>query len=152
MKCRGVVPIAGRASARHRAERFRGIIGSRGVAGRSAETGKIMTGMKLGNWKVEPQIERDLVKLPDDFDYEAPLEKAFRHASNYTVAFILDGRVFGSGTLVSFKEVHGILTAHHVMLVLEKRNAEEFSLCIKSTPHRVNVRKGQFRSEERRVG
>ena len=66
--------------------------------------------MKVGIWEVEPQPERDLVKLPAGFDHEAALEKAFRHASNYTVIFVLDGKVFGSGTLVSVKGVHGILT------------------------------------------
>jgi len=108
-------------------------------------TGLHNRAMKAGSWEVEPQAERDLVKLPEDFDYDVPLEKAFRHASNYAVALVLDGQVFGSGTLVSAKGVHGILTAHHVMLVPERKGVEEFSLCIRNkTVHRVDVGKSQF--------
>lgn len=107
--------------------------------------GRILRAMKVANLELEPQPERDLVKLPPEFDFEPALDIAFRHASNYTVAFVMDGQVVGSGTLVSAKGVHGILTAHHVMLVPEKTGAHEFSLCIRNNAiHRVDVKQSQY--------
>jgi hypothetical protein len=101
--------------------------------------------MKVGNLELERQPERDLVKMPADFDYEPMLDKAQRHASNYSVILIRDGQVFGSGTLVTAKGVHGILTAHHVALVPEKKGELGFSLCIRGDViHRLDVNTAQF--------
>jgi hypothetical protein len=94
--------------------------------------------MKVGSLEVE-------VKLPPEFNFEAAMESACRHASNYTVALGLDAEVFGSGTLVSVKGVHGILTAHHVALVPERKGAAEFSLCIRANVvHRVDVKASYY--------
>jgi hypothetical protein len=101
--------------------------------------------MKVGDLELEPQPERDLVKLPPEFDFESAIEKASQHASNYSVALVLDGQVFGSGTLVSVNGMHGILTAHHVMLVPERNGAKGFSLCIRTkTIHRVDVEASDY--------
>jgi len=102
--------------------------------------------MKVDSLKLEPQPECDLVKLPADFDHDTMLEQASRHASNYSVIFVRDGQVFGSGTLVKVEEgVHGILTAHHVALVAENKNDREFSLCIHGKViHRLDVNTSQY--------
>src|SRR3954467_14826046 len=100
--------------------------------------------MKVANLELEPQPERDLFKMPQDFDFKVAFDKASRHAANYSVAFILDGDVFGSGTLVTVKGMYGILTADHVMRVLQKKGRKEFGLCVYGKHHRVEVSASQY--------
>ena len=101
--------------------------------------------MKVGTIEVEPQSEPDLVKMPAEFNYGPILDKAQRLVSNYVIIFVADGKVFGSGTLVTAKGVHGILTAHHVAIVPFLRGESEFSLCIRGDViHRLDVKTSQF--------
>jgi hypothetical protein len=96
--------------------------------------------MNVGTIEVEPQTEHELVNLPAGFDYRPTLDKAQRLASNYAIIFVINGKVFGSGMLITLKGVHGILTAHHVAILPYGKEEGAFSLCICNAIHRVPVR------------
>src|SRR6266852_4288249 len=69
---------------------------------------------------------------------EAASAKAQALASAYTVAFVLDKKLLGSGTLVEFKSRFGILTASHVWDVVKKKlnsKPNVVGLVIGSTTH-----------------
>jgi hypothetical protein len=101
--------------------------------------------MKVGTIEAEQPNEGCLVKMPAGIDARAMLDKAQRLASNYAVILGIDGKVLGSGTLVTAKGIPGILTAHHVAIVPYLREGGEFSLCIRDDViHRLNVRTSQF--------
>jgi hypothetical protein len=101
--------------------------------------------MKVETIEVEPQTKGYVVRMPAGFDSRAMLDKAQRLASNYAIIFGIDGKVFGSGTLVTAKGVHGILTAHHVAMVPHLKEGGEISLCIcDGVIHRLNARTSQF--------
>lgn len=80
---------------------------------------------------MEPEAEMKntaLVKAPPDFNFDQSLEEAQRLASNYAVAFVVDDKVIGSGTLVKVRGMYEILTAHHVAIVPSKKKGEKFNI------------------------
>jgi hypothetical protein len=101
--------------------------------------------MKVQDFQFEQQKEPDLVKLPTDFDFDSILEKAEILSHHYGVIFAQDGKVFGSGTLVTANGIHGILTAHHVAIIPYLREGEEFCFCIRDDmAHCVDANTSQF--------
>jgi hypothetical protein len=87
----------------------------------------------------------NLIKAPPGFDFDHSLEEAQKLASNYAVAFVVDDKVIGSGTLVKVRGMYGILTAHHVAIVPSKKKGERSNICFReNAAHELKVTTSQF--------
>ena len=75
------------------------------------------------------QTRPETLPLAGNFAF---VEGAVKLSSHYAVMFVYEHEIFGSGTLVSVGGVHGILTAHHVSLVPERKGWQESSLCYRN--------------------
>ena len=78
-------------------------------------------------------------RQPGDFPEakaKALKDKATRSIEDFTVCFVLDQALAGSGTLVDIDGRFGILTAFHVAAELKRRPEASLSLIIAKYPHR----------------
>jgi len=81
----------------------------------------------------------ELLKMPEDYDYNKAIDEVQQLSSNYAVTFVAFNKqtdkmeVFGSGTLASIRGIKGILTADHVIeLGIYRRHLSEFHICYRA--------------------
>jgi hypothetical protein len=70
----------------------------------------------------------------------AELKQSTRRAiQDFTISFVLDDQLLGSGTLVDAFGTLGILTAFHVADEVERNSDQQLSLIIAQHPHRFDL-------------
>lgn len=86
-------------------------------------------------------------EIPPNANLKAMFFEAQKVASNYIVLFIREKIVFGSGTLVTCGDIHGILTADHVAAHPLTKKEHSFSICYREDfAHVLHVDASQFQN------
>ena len=80
-----------------------------------------------------------LVQHPHDETTTAALNKAGEQLYAYTIGFIINRHLAGSGTLVSVSDHYGILTAGHVAKEIQSDPSYEVSLLFRRDEHHFPV-------------